>query len=171
MMVTLMILVVIPLGLLVTVPTELNFSGSSGTQAPIPDNPEVINFVKLFFNDSDFEVLTTKTNRYAKSYLENAPLCQFSRLKRWPAEGITVSDMKCFIACTIAMGLTVQEDLVDYWSTDPVMLTLFYPSTMSQDFFFNILTFFHLSDNANYVVRGQNGYNPLAKLPKYIGQV
>ena len=35
------------------VPTELNFSGSSGIQAPIPDNPEVIDFVKLFFNDSD----------------------------------------------------------------------------------------------------------------------
>ena len=146
------------------VPTELNVSGSSGIQAPIPDNPEVIDFVKLFFNDSDFEVLTTETNRYAKSYLENATLRQFSRLKRWPAEGITVSDMKCFIACTIAMGLTVQEDLADYWSTDLVMLTPFYPSTMSRDFFFNILTFFHLSDNANYVVRGQNGYNPLAKL-------
>ena len=146
------------------VPTELNVSGSSGIQAPIPDNPEVIDFVKLFFNDSDFEVLTTETNRYAKSYLENATLRQFSRLKRWPAEGITVSDMKCFIACTIAMGLTVQEDLADYWSTDPVMLTPFYPSTMSRDFFFNILTFFHLSDNANYVVRGENGYNPLAKL-------
>ena len=102
------------------VPTELNFSGSSGIQAPIPDNPEIIDFVKLFFNDSDFEVLTTETNRYAKSYLENATLRQFSRLKRWPAEGITVSDMKCFIACTIAMGLTVQEDLADYWSTDPV---------------------------------------------------
>ena len=38
------------------VTTELNFSGSSGIQAPIPDNPEVIDFVKLFFNDSDFEV-------------------------------------------------------------------------------------------------------------------
>ena len=28
----------------------------------------------------------------------------------------------------------------------------------------NILTFFHLCDNDNYVPRGQEGYNPVKKL-------
>ena len=62
------------------------------------------------------------------------------------------------------MGLTVQEDLGDYWSTDPIMQTPFYPSIMSRDFFMNILSFLHLSDNRNYIPRGQRGYNPLFKL-------
>ena len=145
-------------------PITLNFSGSRGLQVNLPENPEIIDFVKLFFTDEDFEVLAEETNRYASAYLQQAELRHCSRLKRWPSAGVSADDMKCFIALTIAMGLTVQEDLGEYWSTDPVVQTPFYPGIMSRDYFMNILSFFHLSDNSNYIPRGQRGYDPLFKL-------
>ena len=145
-------------------PSTLNFTGTRGLQAHLPENPEIIDFVKLFLNDGDFKIISEETNRYASSYLQQAELRSHSRLKRWPTDGVTCDDVKCFIALTIAMGLTVQEDLGEYWSTDPIMQTPFYPSIMSRDFFMNILSFLHLSDNRNYILRGQRGYNPLFKL-------
>ena len=147
-------------------PTPLNFTGSRGLKVQLPDNPDIIDFVKLFFNDEDFKILTEETNRYANEYLQQSELRHYSRLKRWPSAGVSCDDLKCFIALTIAMGLTVQEDLGEYWSTDPVVQTPFYPSIMSRDFFMNILSFLHLSDNNNYIPRGERGYNPLFKLGK-----
>ena len=85
-----------------------------------------------------------------------AKLCNYSRLKRWQSAGVSADDMKCFIALTITMALTVQEDLGEYWSTDPVVQTPFYLGIMSR--------LFHLSDNSNYIPRGQRGYDPLFKL-------
>ena len=37
---------------------------------------------------------------------------------------------------------------------------------MPRDEFLNIMTFFHLSDNAMYPLRGTDGYNPRLKLGK-----
>ena len=61
------------------------------------------------------------------------------------------------------MGLMIQENIQDYWSTDEVLSTPFFPQIMSRDKFMNILTFFHLCDNDNYVPLGQEGYNPVHK--------
>ena len=62
------------------------------------------------------------------------------------------------------MGLMIQENIQDYWSTDEVLSTPFFPQIMSRDKFMNILTFFHLCNNDNYIPRGQEGYNPVNKL-------
>ena len=71
--------------------------------------------------------------------------------------------MKAFLAMIIAMGLVNQENIQDYWSTDEVLSTPFFPQIMSRDKFMNILSFLHLCDNDNYVPRGQAGYNPVYK--------
>jgi hypothetical protein len=72
--------------------------------------------------------------------------------------------MRRFIALTIGIGLTHQEDLSDYWAKDEVICIPFYATVMSRDRFFNILSFFHLADNNSYVPRGADGHNPLYKL-------
>ena len=77
---------------------------------------------------------------------------------------MTAGDIKAFLAMIIAMGLVNQENIQDYWSTDEVLSTPFFPQLMSRDKFLNILTFFHLCDNDNYVARGHAGYNPVNKL-------
>ena len=72
--------------------------------------------------------------------------------------------MRRFIAFTVGIGLTHQEDLSDYWSKDEVIAIPFYASVMPRDRFLNILTFFHLANNDHYVPRGQDDHNPLYKL-------
>ena len=62
------------------------------------------------------------------------------------------------------MGLVHQQDLSDYWSTDPVISTPFFPTVMPRDRFLLLLTFLHYSDNSNYIARGNDGYDPLYKL-------
>ena len=62
------------------------------------------------------------------------------------------------------MGLVHQQDILDYWSTDPVIATPFFATVMPRDRFLVLLTFLHYSDNTNYVARGQDGYDPLYKL-------
>ena len=143
---------------------NIRFTGQSGIQSVIPDEAKALDFVSLFIKENDFTEMTTETNRYASQYLQSHDVSDHSRFNKWPSNGITVSDMKCFLALTVSMGLTHQEDLQDYWSCDPVLSTPFYPSVMSRDHFLNILAFFHLSDNAQYIPRGEDGYNPLHKL-------
>ena len=62
------------------------------------------------------------------------------------------------------MGLTNQQDLSDYWSKNIVINMPFYAKVMPRDRFLNILTMFHLADNAQYIPREQPGHNPLYKL-------
>ena len=77
---------------------------------------------------------------------------------------MTSREIKAFLAMIIAMGLVNQENIQDYWSTVEVLSTPFFPQIMSRDKFKNILTFFHLCNNDNYIPRGQEGYNPVNKL-------
>lgn len=60
---------------------------------------------------------------------------------------MTSSEVKSFLAMIIAMGLVNQESIPDYWSTDEVLSTPFFPGIMSRDKFLNILVFFHVCDN------------------------
>lgn len=69
---------------------------------------------------------------------------------------MSVADMKCFMVLVVAMGLVVQEELEDYWTTDPVLQTPFFSHVMSRDTFLNILAFLHLCDNTQYVLQGIN---------------
>ena len=136
----------------------------NSVKSDVPQDPSALDFVSLFLENNFFDVLTVETNRYATQYLAAHALPPHSRYHKWPPAGVSVDDMKCFIAVITAMGLVQQEDLQDYWSLDDVIQTPFFPATMSRDFFLNILSFFHLADNHNFIPRGQEGYNPLHKL-------
>ena len=47
---------------------------------------------------------------------------------------MTAGEMKAFLAMIIAMGLVSQENIQDYWSTDEVLFTPFFPQIMSETF-------------------------------------
>ena len=142
------------------------FSGYRGFAADIhlPEKTRSIDFVSLFLNDEDYRDILLETNRYASSYLSKEELSSFSRFKSWPKDGITIDDIKAFFALTVAMGVIVQQDLADYWSTDTLLLTPFFGQVMPRDSFLNILSFLHLSDNELYIPKGEVGYDPLKKL-------
>ena len=108
---------------------------------------------KLFFS---------KSFRYAQDYITSHELPPNSRLRKWT--DTNESEMRNFIALTIAIGLTHQEDMSDYWSKEEVICIPFYGKIMSRDRFYNLLAFFHLADNNRYIPRGQHGHDPLYKL-------
>jgi hypothetical protein len=109
--------------------------------------------------------------RYASQYLRVTRLPASSRFRKWPQDGISTDDIKCFLAVPTAIGLVVQDDLQDYWSRDPVLNTPFFASVMPRDTFMNILSFFHLANNENYIPRGREGYKPLYKLGTVYQQI
>ena len=145
---------------------DYNFQGRRGfgPGVDLPDDPCVSDFVEIFIQEEDFLSVQEETNRYAAQFLDGRELPAYSRYNKWPQEGVSVEDMKCFLALTVAMGLVVQEDIADYWSTDPLLRTPFFSEVMTRDYFLNILSFLHLANNDTYIRRGQDGYEPTQKL-------
>ena len=74
-----------------------------------------------------------------------------------------MEEMKVFITLIMAMGLIVMRDIRDYWSTSNVLSHPFFPTYLSRDRFWLLMSFFHLSDNRVHAERGPN-YTPLVKL-------
>ena len=79
--------------------------------------PQVIDYFSVFLKEGDFETMATETNRYAAKYIETTAqnFKSHSRFRAW--KETTWQEMKVFFALTIAMGLVVQLDLAEYWST------------------------------------------------------
>ena len=140
-----------------------NFTGNPGINMPLPDDPSIMDFVRIIIPDDMYGIMAMETNRYARDYLNcHATLRPSSRFRQW--EDVSVSDMRAFVALTIAMGLVRQDELDDYWSTDEVVATPFFGSIMSRNQFENIMSFFRLAPDNLCPQRGEDGYNPINKL-------
>eukprot|EP00117_Sycon_ciliatum_P029475 scpid41094/ scgid23460/ len=78
-------------------PTALPFTGNSGLQMPLPDDPTPLDYLKLFFNEDFFEYLVTETNRYARAFIDanlhTLPARSFAR--SW--KPVVVGEMKVFL--------------------------------------------------------------------------
>lgn len=149
-------------------PERLDFTGDHGLNVDLPDDPSFLDYFTSLFPDRLSDDITQQTNKYAKEtiahLLDSNQLPANSRFRSWPKDGMTVSEIKSFLAKIIAMGLVNQESIPDYWSTDEVLSTPFFPGIMSRDRFLNILIFCHQCDNDNYIVCGRAGHNPVYKL-------
>jgi hypothetical protein len=141
----------------------LTFSTVPGRRVPLPETTTVSDYFNIFIKDDDFEEIATETNRYAEQYFENNQnLGTFSRFRKW--QNTCASEIKRYIALILAMGIISQSDINEYWSTDPVTSTPFFPATMSRDRFLLITSFLHLSNNDNFIPRENPGHDPLFKL-------
>jgi len=145
-----------------------DFTVESGFLIDIPEDAKELDFLSLFLTDAVLGAITTETNRYAKSFLDKAKaenkLKEHSRFKLWPDDGISVSDLKSFIALTFYFGLVKKDNVKSYWSTDNIYDTPFPKKVMGRDKFFNIFAFLHLCNNEEYVDKGNPGYDPCKKL-------
>ena len=132
----------------------LNFQGTPGVKAScqMPDNPQPMDFLQCFIKDEDFDCMAAETNRYAEQFLvaKRQTLKSSSRFHKWIAT--TASEMRVFLAMVIAMGLVVQMDISEYWSTSEVTATPFFASCMSRDRFWLLMSFFHLADNTDHIM-------------------
>ena len=61
------------------------------------------------------------------------------------------------------MGMLPKCNVKDYWTVGEVISTPFPGTVMSRNDFMVILSFLHCADNAQYIPKGQSGYNPKKK--------
>lgn len=139
-----------------------NFTGRPGVNKNVPDDPNPVDFLNLFINENDYRDMANETNLYARQYLEKTTLKPSSRFKHWTETNW--KEMVVFFAMTIAMGLIIQLDVSEYWTTSDVNRTPFFPMCMSRDRFWLLMSFFHLADNTKLIARGLPGHDPLFKL-------
>lgn len=142
------------------------FNEAVGMTDDMPGDSNELCFFKLFVTDELLESMTGETNRYHTQYMEENKdkIPEKSRLLRFPVDGMSTDRMKAFIALTFLMGIVKKNDIKDYWSCDEVICTPFFAKIMSRDEYHNILTFFHLTNNVDYIRKGSPGYDPRAKL-------
>ena len=142
-----------------------NFNQHSGFLIDIPDEVNEMYFFLLFLTDDVLADIVLQTNKYADLFLqkEGENLPPKSRFRQWPEGGITVTDLKTFIALTFYFGVVKKENVKSYWSTDSVYSTPYPAKVMSRDKFLNIFSLFHLCDNDTYIANGQPGYDPRKK--------
>jgi hypothetical protein len=57
----------------------------------------------------------------------------------------------------LLMGIISQSDINEYWSTDPIASTPFFPATMSRDRFLLITSFLHLANIDDLIPRDNPG--------------
>lgn len=148
-----------------TDPEAFAFSGSAGLSIDIDiDSLEKpIDYFYLFLNKTDFDMWATETNNYARQVIASrGVLPQHSRLHKW--HETTGEEITQWLGLFITTGLVQKPLLEDYWSTDSVIWTPFFSSTMPRDRFLNILSFFHLNNNENYIRRGEPNFDPLFKV-------
>jgi len=145
-------------------PAQLGFTGSPGLKVPLQTDPTPLEIFSLFINEDDFKGMAVETNRYADQHIE-AKGHTFKPKSRWHKwASTTTSEMRVFIAMIVAMGLVVQLDVSEYWSTCEIVSTPFFPKCMPRDRFWLLTSSFHLVNNLNYVRRGNRGFDPLFKL-------
>ena len=76
----------------------------------------------------------------------------------------TEDEIKGFFCLMLSMSMIHQPDMREYWSTDQVTSTPFFPSVMSRNRFSLLLTFLNFSKNSGFIPHGEDGYDPLYKL-------
>ena len=114
---------------------NLPFTGRPGLDPfiEIPENATPLDYFYLFIQECDFEELAVETNRYFHQSTDGKNLKPNARSKGWYDTNAT--EMKVFIATTIAMTLTVQRDIRDYWSKHEVTEAPFVGKIMTRDRF------------------------------------
>ena len=85
-----------------------------------------------------------------------------ARLNTW--YDTDTKEIKTFLGMTIGMGLVQQMSLNDYWSTDKILSTPFFPTIMPRNRFLGILSCLHLNNNEKHVARDHTEYDPIFKL-------
>ena len=75
-----------------------------------------------------------------------------------------LEELLAFIGLHIAMGLLKLPQIKDYWCTNEVISTPWFPAIMPRDRFFTIMRFLHLADSSKQKKAGEAGYDQLFKI-------
>ncbi|XP_067225208.1 piggyBac transposable element-derived protein 4-like [Chanodichthys erythropterus] len=134
-------------------PPDLDFDNTGKGVQDSQTNPSEADCFKLFMNKPIVEQVVQETNRYAYQLKESATV-------PGKQNGLTtVNEIYTFLAAVIVMGLVRKGSLKDYWTTDPLTQTPFFPTLFPLDRFQVLLRALHFADNTTANLR-----DPLNKI-------
>lgn len=105
----------------------------------------IIDFYKVFVNDTIIELIVEQTNLYAMQTVLTVDTRPSSRIHDW--EPVTADEIWKFLGMVIYMGIVRLPTIADYWSTDPFFKNEIASKIMSRNRFQMILKFIHFSNN------------------------
>lgn len=109
-----------------------------------------LQIVQLLLTTIILEAIVQQTILFASQKGVDFPFC--------------LQELQAFIGLNIAMGMLRLPQLRDYWSTNEILATPWFPSVMPRDLFIKILQFLHLVDSTKQKRKGEDGYDPLFKV-------
>ena len=131
-----------------------------------PRDSKPLSYFELFFTFELLTLIVQNTNKYANALLAskrehlNAHPC--SRFHAW--KPTTVEEIKKYLAIIMNMGLVRKKDEDEYWAQHPYQETPGFGRIMARNRFQLLGRMLHLNDPAVHVPRGQEGFDPWAKV-------
>ncbi|XP_022804152.1 piggyBac transposable element-derived protein 3-like [Stylophora pistillata] len=115
------------------------------------DSEPVVFFDQLF-TDELWDLLVTKTNRYARQ----------ANVNNWV--DTTQEEIRCFIGFLFGTSINKNSQLDDIWSSDWVVASPAFAHFFTRDRFWALLSNIHLADNEKSVDRNHQDYDKLYKI-------
>ena len=154
------------------------FLGGRRAAIPLTLGKEPIQFFELFLSNDILNTIVTETNRYARDFFNKATTRAWmtryptSRLHQWPADGVTIQDIRQYLGLLINMGVNSKTGAVaDFWTTRPSQTTPYYSSVMSVNLFLLIHRFLHLNDTGAELEKDNENYDPWVKVRVFLDAV
>ena len=116
---------------------------------PIPRNPTVQDFFKLYITDQIIDHIVIQTNLYAQQFIKQHQnnLRPHSLVHQWKATDR--AEMLTLLAVVILLGVVHKPRFVMYWSTDSLISTSIFSQIISRDRFLFFMRFCHFAGNKN----------------------
>ena len=103
---------------------------------------------QLFFTTVIFGSIVEQTKSFALQKGKKLDLC--------------VEELMAFLGINIVMGMMHLPQVSDYWSTNKILATPWFPAIMARDRFYNLLRYLHLVNST--LKKREQGYDPLFKV-------
>jgi hypothetical protein len=134
------------------------FNQPAGPTHSLPSAQNVKNFFELMFNKNIWNYVVKQTNLYAKQQMQLKPDPE------WKALG--VGELKSWIGCLIAMGLSRHNNIRMYW--EPPWRLSIVADRFTRDRFLAIKKYLHLADNSKINDNKTTNPDKLAKLRPFL---
>jgi hypothetical protein len=135
-----------------------SFNQPSGPTHSLPCRQSVKQFFELMFDKKIWNYVIKQTNLYAKQQMQLKPDPE------WKALG--VGELKSWIGCLIAMGLSRHNNIKMYW--EPPWRLSIVADRFSRDRFLSIKKYLHLADNSKINENKTTNPDKLAKLRPFL---
>ena len=142
-----------------------DFDEATGIKFDTDGMTEAEVFMKLLGGEETVVRLVTKTNRYARQYIQTVGienLRQHSLANSWT--DTNVPEMKAFLSILLLMGFVKFPSYQDYWSTENVIQMSGFRSIMPRNRFKAILQFFHVANNEDALPVNHPNHDKLFKI-------